>query len=61
MPVRGSPIRRFAPPSPAERGKVMHVSGGDAHDGLQLEELVEEAWRERAPVRVRKAYDAAHG
>jgi hypothetical protein len=24
----------------------------------QLEELVEEAWRERAPVRVRKAYDA---
>jgi hypothetical protein len=27
----------------------------------QLEELVEEAWRERAPVRVRKAYDAARG
>jgi hypothetical protein len=24
----------------------------------QLEELIEEAWRERAPVRVRKAYDA---
>jgi hypothetical protein len=24
----------------------------------QLEELVEEAWRERAPVRVRKTYDA---
>ncbi|MHA6620474.1 MmcQ/YjbR family DNA-binding protein [Pseudonocardia sp. DLS-67] len=27
----------------------------------QLEELVEEAWRERAPVRVRKAYDAEAG
>lgn len=33
----------------------------DHVDAAQLTELIEQAWRIKAPARVRKAYDAQHG
>jgi hypothetical protein len=58
--------RHFSPPATPPSYTTPHYDGYGAilvdlervaRD--QLEELIEEAWRERAPARLRKAHDSA--